>query len=79
MSVTDTPCRDLTDVTLADEDTNSILTNQNQPKPTKRLQKQYKQQFGLTERGHFIPGLIVLVVQKDPDIFDARKGIEMII
>ena len=27
MSVTETPCVDLTDVTLADEDTNSILTD----------------------------------------------------
>ena len=26
-SVTETPCVDLTDVTLADEDTNSILTD----------------------------------------------------
>ena len=32
MSVTETPCVDLTDVTLADEDTNSILTdNANRP------------------------------------------------
>ena len=27
LSVTDTPCADLTDVTLADEDTNAILTD----------------------------------------------------